>query len=251
MKPGIKMLMPRFILLLALCGPGASRAQELVIAISTGSAMPMTEFTGYRLSGGLLRDFGDALATTLQMTPQYLLVPRKRVEEVLQSGKADIVCDLRPEWLDARNYRWSSAIFTNNMIVASRADTPPARSLLALRGVRLGTIHGYRYPEIDLAIGSNYMRDEAPSDDANLSKLVLNRVDYLLTNSLHFDYARAVHPRRELLNAATLKINSFDTYCAIKPGGKLSLSRLNRAVSTLHNSGAIGRMMARYRPPSP
>jgi polar amino acid transport system substrate-binding protein len=243
-------MMPRFILLLALSCAGLCRAQELVFAISMGSAMPMTEFTGYRLSGGLLREFGDALADSLQLTPRYLLVPRKRVEETLQTGKADIVCDLRPEWLDGKDYLWSSAIFTNNMIVANRIDIPPARSLRDLRGLRLGTILGYRYPEIDAAIGHAYTRDEAPSDDANLTKLVMRRFDYLVTNSLHFDYARFVHPARQQLHPNSLKINSFATYCAIMPDSKLSIRHLNRAIAELHKQGAIEHMMAHYRPPS-
>ncbi|WP_229255626.1 substrate-binding periplasmic protein [Duganella sacchari] len=218
-----------------------------MFAISSGSAMPMTAFSGYTLSGGLLKDFGDALAAALQLTPRYLLVPRKRVEEMLQTGKADIVCDLKPEWLDGKNYAWSSAIFTNNLIVASRTDTPPANTLRDLRDARLGTIHGYRYPEIDAEIGVHYTRDDAMSDEVNLAKLVLHRFDYIVTNSLYFDYARYVHPSRQQLNAVSLKINSFNTYCAIRPDGKLTLAQLNRAIDALHRRGAIDQMMARYR----
>jgi len=241
-------MMPTLILSIALFCAGACRAQELVFAISTGSAMPMTEFAGGGLSGGLLRDFGDDLAARLNLTPRYRLVPRKRVEETLQSGRADIVCDLRPEWLDYKGYLWSSAIFTNNMIVATRTDTRPPQSLRDLRGARLGTIRGYRYPEIDAAIGSAYVRDEAASDDANLAKLILRRFDYLVTNSLHFNYARIVHPSRQQLQPASLKIRSFDTYCAIKPDGKLTIHRLNHSVDSMHKDGAIERMMKRYRP---
>jgi polar amino acid transport system substrate-binding protein len=242
--------MPTLLLSLILLCARVCWAQELVFAISTGSAMPMTEFSDQRLSGGLLKDFGDALAERLQLTARYVLVPRKRVEWTLRTGKADIVCDLRPEWLDGRDYRWSSAIFTNNMIVATRIDTPAVQSLRDLRGARLGTILGYRYPEIDAAIGKGYMRDEALSDDANLSKLVLHRFDYLLTNSLHFDYARSVHPARQQLNPSSLKISSFDTYCAIRQDSKLPIERLNSAIAAMHRQGAIERIMAHYRPPA-
>lgn len=234
-------------MLLLLLSAGVCRAEELVFAVSSGSAMPMTAFSGPTLKGGLLKDVGDALAATLQLAPRYVVVPRKRVEEMLQSGKADMLCDLRPEWLDGRNYLWSSAILSNDMVVAMRTDSQIVLALGALRGVKLGTVLGYRYPEVEAQLGRDFVRDNAVSDDINLAKLAAHRFDYILTNSLYLGYARYMHPSREQLSPVSLKIMSFDTYCAIKRDGKLNLAQLNRPIDALHRHGTLKRMVARYR----
>ncbi len=85
----------------------------------------------------------------LNLTPRYLLIPRKRVEGTVSSGAADLVCDLRPEWIDSRDWQWSAAVFTNHMIVAQLDGTAPIKQLQQLKHMRIGTVLGYRYPELE------------------------------------------------------------------------------------------------------
>jgi ABC-type amino acid transport substrate-binding protein len=223
-------------------------ASELVYVVSTGSAMPMTDFRDGVLTGGLLKEFGDALARELGMTPRYLTVPRKRVEVPLASGQADILCDLRPEWLDGKDWLWSAAIFTNNEIVVNRADTASIRDVGELRQRRTGTILGYRYAHLEQALGDNFLRDDAASDELNLAKLLRHRFAYMLTNSLYFDYQRKIHPERAQLNPAAYKVAAFDTYCALPPNGKLSLPAVDKAIQALKKRGEIQAMLAHFRP---
>lgn len=225
------------------CGAG-----EIVFAVSTGSAMPMTEFRHGVLTGGLLKEFGDALARELNATPRYLSYPRKRVEAALIGGQADLVCDLRPEWLDRKDWHWSASIFTNNMIIASRSDTSPLPQLAALAGQRVGTILGYRYREVEAALGTQFLRDEALTDEINLNKLLTQRFEYLLTNSLYFEYQRKVHPAGRQLNPSAYKVMSFDTYCALPPKGKLQLAKVNHAIQAMKSHGEIQAMLSRFRP---
>lgn len=225
-----------------------ARAEELVYVVSTGSAMPMTDFRDGALAGGLLKEFGDALAHELRMTPRYLNVPRKRVEAPLANGQADILCDLRPEWLDGKDWLWSEAIFTNNEIVATRIDTAAVRSVAELRRQRIGTILGYRYAHLETPLGDEFARDDAISDDFNLSKLLRSRFRYMLTNSLYFDYQRKTHPDRAKLNPVVYKVFAFDSYCALPPHGKLALPALNRAIQALKRRGDIQAILDRFRP---
>lgn len=225
-----------------------ARAADLVFGVSTGSAMPMTQFTEGKLTGGLLKDFGDALARELHMTPRYLNLPRKRVEETLATGKADLLCDLRPEWLDGKHWLWSDMVFSNKLIVASRVDTLPLPQLAALADQRVGTILGYRYPEIETVLGNHFLRDEAGSDDVNLTKLLRGRFQYLLANSLYYDFQRKVHPERARLNGTSYELLGFDTYCAMPPDGKVRLEQVNRAIAALRKRGEMQTIMDRYRP---
>jgi ABC-type amino acid transport substrate-binding protein len=243
----IRMSLP-ILFLAALLLAAPSRAGELVYVVSTGSAMPMTDFRDGVLAGGLLKEFGDALARELGMTPRYLTVPRKRVEVPLAAGQADILCDLRPEWLDGKDWLWSAAIFTNNEIVASRSDTAAIRGLGELRKQRMGTILGYRYTHLEQPLGEDFIRDDAASDDLNLAKLLRYRFAYMLTNSLYFDYQRKIHPERALLNPVAYKVSAFDTYCALPPNGKVTLPTVDKAIQSLKKRGAIQAMMAHFRP---
>lgn len=210
--------------------------------------MPMTDFHDGALTGGLLKDFGDALARELHKTPRYLPVPRKRVEEPLASGQADLLCDLRPEWLEGKDWRWSEAIFNNRQIVVSRSDTPALKKIADLTELRTGTILGYRYAEIEQVLGARFVRDDAISDDANLAKLLRNRFNYMVTNALYYDYQRKTHPGREHLNPQVLQVMSFDSYCALPPHGKLDPASVDKAIQAMKKRGEIQAMMERFRP---
>ena len=232
--------------LLLICLP--ARSADLVFGVSTGSAMPMTLFQDGKLSGGLLKDFGDSLARELQLSPRYLNLPRKRVEEALAIGRVDLLCDLRPEWLDSKTWLWSDTVFSNKLIIVSRAETLPLAQLSDFSGVRIGTIFGYRYPEIEAALGERFWRDEANSDDSNLTKLLRGRFDYMLANALYVDYQRKIHPERARLHRAAYKLLDFDTYCVLRPDGKLRVQQVNRAIAVLRKRGEMQAIMDRYRP---
>ena len=224
---------------------------DLVFAVSTGSAMPMTEFKKEQLTGGLLKDFGDALAAELNMTPRYLILPRKRVEAALHAGQADLLCDLRPEWLDSVGWQWTGTVFSNVMIVASRSDTRPIARLSDMAGQRVGTVLGYRYPEVERRMGARFQRDDAASDELNTGKLLNGRFNYMKSNAIYYDYQRKVHPGGGRLNPAVFPIRPFDTYCALPPQGRLKLAEVDQAIAALRKRGAMQQILARYRPPRP
>ncbi|HEY0061259.1 MAG TPA: ABC transporter substrate-binding protein [Telluria sp.] len=235
-----------FLALLALLCPVS--AEPITFAVSTGSAMPMTQFRGETLQSGLLKDFGDALALELKREPRYLNLPRKRVEAALLDGQADLLCDLRPEWLDSKGWLWTGTVFSNNMIIVSRADTPVLNKLSGLSRRRVGTLLGYRYPELERELGRDFSRDDAATDDLNTSKLLGKRFDYMMSNSLYIDYQRLAHPQGFQLNAAVLTVRSFDTFCALPPHGRLQLDTVNRAIIALRQRGTMRAIYARYRP---
>lgn len=233
---------------LALTGVAPAHCGTLVFAVSSGSAMPMTGFRNEVLESGLLKDFGDALAHELALEPLYMTLPRKRVEGALLSGQADLLCDLRPEWMDSKTWHWTDAVFSNNMIIVSRTDTRPLPRLSALSGERVGTVLGYRYPELEKRLGERFQRDDAATDDVNTSKLLTGRFRYMMSNSLYYDYQRKVHPAGAQLNRAVFKVIAFDTYCALPPGGNLNVDRVNNAIAAMRKRGDMQRIYDRYRP---
>lgn len=209
--------------------------------------MPMTDIRNDELRGGILKEFGDALSAQLHLNPKYVIFPRTRVEGALLRGHADVLCDLRPEWLDNQTFLWSEAIISNRMIVAMRRETPLPASLSAVAGRRVGTIRGYRYPEIE-RLEPKVERDDAANDSQNLEKLLHRRFDFIFTNRIYFDYQRKVHPERNRLAPYSLTITDFDTYCAVPANGKVAIKDLNRAIAALKVRGTLHSILARYRP---
>jgi ABC-type amino acid transport substrate-binding protein len=134
------------------------------------------------------------------------------------------------------------------MIIVGRIDTAPLGSLRELAGARTGTIGGYRYPLLDHELGPQFVRDDAASDDLNLRKLLRRRFDYMVTNSLYYDYQRRAHAERARLARAVLDIEPFDTYCALPPGGKLSVAQVNRALLALRKHGRMKAILESYQP---
>ncbi|MYM38024.1 substrate-binding periplasmic protein [Duganella qianjiadongensis] len=241
--------MKRFFLLVAFfCYLTPASSGELVFAVSTGTAMPHTQFQQGQLTGGLIKAFGDALAQELGMSARYLLVPRKRLEAPLRNGAADVVCDMRPEWLDGKDWQWSEAIFANHEIVATRRDTPAIRSIYEIRRQRIGTILGYHYPHIEQPLEGEFTRDDAANNDQNVAKLLRKRFTYIITNRLYYDYQRKVHPERAALNPATYTVWTFETYCALPPRSKLSLATLDRAILSLKRRGKLQSILDSFRP---
>ncbi|MTW32420.1 transporter substrate-binding domain-containing protein [Pseudoduganella danionis] len=238
-----------FLLFVTVCCLGPAQGGELVFVVSTGTAMPHTEFQQGQLTGGLIKALGDALAQELGLSARYLLVPRKRLEAPLRDGKADVVCDMRPEWLDGKDWQWSETVFANHEIVATRRDTAAIRSIYELRRQRVGTILGYRYPHVEQPLDDEFTRDDAANNDQNLAKLLRKRFTYMITNSLYYDYQRKVHPERAALNPLTYTVWSFDTYCALPAQGKLSLATLDHALQSLKKRGRIQAILDHFRPP--
>ncbi|MGZ3184074.1 MAG: substrate-binding periplasmic protein [Telluria sp.] len=232
--------------LAALARPAA--ADDLTFAIQNGSDMPMTHFRDGALVGGILKELGDAIGRELGLHPRYITVPRKRVEAAVLAGEADLVCDLRPEWLNSPALSWSQAILGNNMIVAGLADTPPLQRIEELANRRVGTLLGYRYPRIEAALGARFQRDDSVNDAQNLGKLLRRRFDYLVTNSIFYDYQLKVHPDRDQLQAHPFLIRQFDTYCALGPAAKRRLPALDNAITALKRRGAIQGILEQFRP---
>lgn len=244
---GFTMSLTRFLLFVVLLTSKTVFASGLVMAISNGSGMPMTDIRGEELMGGILKEFGDALGAQLNLQPRYMILPRTRVEGALLRGHADLLCDLRPEWLDNQTFLWSEAIISNRMIVAMRRETPVPSSLNAIAGLRVGTVRGYRYPEVD-HLQPKIVPDNAANDSQNLEKLLLGRFDFIFTNRIYFDYQRKVHPERTRLASHNLKITDFDTYCAVHAQGEVGIEELNQAIAALKSRGIIQAILARYRP---
>ncbi len=230
---------------LALLLPLSLRAAELVILVDTATEMPMARFEHYRLVEGTHQDIGIALAKALGREPRFLVLPRKRIPEALMSGKADLLCGYIPEWLDGK-FAWSQPFMPLvEVIVTDRAAERP-HSLADLRGEAIGTVFGYKYPELERVLGKDFVRADGPSTDLNLRKLARGRLRHMVTSRHLIEY-RVKLGEPVLSLHAPLVVKEYMAGCAISPQARVTAAQVKRAVASIVHDGTVAAIMGRYK----
>lgn len=237
----------RLALAALLCSATAAPAQEapLVFIAPANHTLPFVDLQRGQLAGGILKDLGEAIAERVGRKPAFLVVPSKRVSAALDAGEADVLCYTAPRWIDATHIRWSRPVFDYMGVVARRADAPPLQQLSQLQDERIGTVAGYRYLEVEAALGPRFQRDDAPDMGRNLAKLTAGRVRYAMTEKLTLAYAMRESPAPGPQLALTTV--SYPTHCVFSTRRNLPLTALDKAVEALVADGSIERILARYR----
>lgn len=232
----------------ALALPVAAAPGEVVFIAATNHTAPLSTFTGERLSGGIVKDLGDALAQRLGLRARYLSLPSKRAPQALRDGAGDLLCYTRPQWIGS-DFLFTVPVLPNAEVVAARADAPALHQLRQLADQPLGTVLGYHHPEVEKALGPGFRRDNAIDMTANLRKLMAGRMAYALTDHLVLSDLQRRHP--ELGLREELVIGRFVAPCALSPNSSLSLKAINAALKALMAEGEVQRILDRYAPASP
>jgi polar amino acid transport system substrate-binding protein len=230
--------------LVALCCAGAHAApRELVMLAPLNHSMPVARFAGAELTGGILKDIGELLAARLGRSARFVGVPSRRVGLMLAGGEADGVCLVQKNWIDG-DFDWSPELIPSGGAVLARADAPPVRRLDDLRGKKLGTVAGYRYGYLD-PLGQDFLRDDAPSSEHSLRKLLAGRTQYALMElSMGLWHVRndASHSLRlDLVYERTM------ARCAFSRKSAVAYADIERAIDGIIADHAVERIMARYR----
>lgn len=233
---------PLLILLLALLCP-ALRAQDIVFVAATNHSEPLSRFEKGQLSGGIIKDLGDALARRMGLRPRYLSMPSKRAPMALRDGEGDLLCYTRPQWIGP-DYRFTLPLIPNAEVVAARPEARRLRSMADLADQEVGTVLGYRYAEAEAALGERLRRQDAPDMQANLRKLVAKRMAYAITDRLVLRAHQRQHPEQRLRE--DLVLNAFTAPCALSPLSPLKLDAVNAALAEMVADGELQRILASY-----
>jgi polar amino acid transport system substrate-binding protein len=206
--------------------------------------MPIADFVGGKLTGGIMKDVGEAIAARIGRRVRFITVPSRRVALVLSQGEADGVCYVQPYWIDG-HYQWSVPLIPNGAVVLARADAPAIASAADLRAKKIGTVAGYRYPYFEDALGKDFVRDDAPSMQHNLRKLEAGRTRYALIEQATAAWEQRVAPQQKL--RIDLVYETFKARCAFALHSRVPMDQLNAAIEQLLADGTVERIMARYR----
>ncbi len=196
------------------------------------------------MSAGILMELGGAIALKLHREARYLTVPRNRLDKVLTDGTVDGICYVMPGWVTAP-VNWSRSVIRNENLLVGGAHIVAPHTLKDVADERLGVVLGYRYPELDAALGGRYLRDDSPSMPLNIKKLAVGRYRYAVVDRLSLEYQAKLVP--ELQTFSTFPITRFAAGCAFSKASKIPFSRVDRAIQQLVKDGTVERILARYR----
>jgi ABC-type amino acid transport substrate-binding protein len=226
------------------CAARAQAPPDIVFLAPLNHAMPIARFEGGALTGGILKDLGDAIAQRLHRQARYVAVPSKRVALALSGQEADGVCYLLPGWIDG-DYHWSRPLIPNNVAVVAHRDVPVIRSIAQLAGVRVGTVLGYRYEPLEKALGSRFVRDDAASTEQMFAKLLAGRVDYAMLEQMTIGWYLRNQPGAKL--RADVVIASFKASCAFSKASRIPFADLDRAIDAVAADGTVDTILSHYR----
>jgi polar amino acid transport system substrate-binding protein len=229
---------------LSLCCAAANGApRELVMLAPLNHTMPVARFAGNELTGGILMDLGELLAAKLGRKARFIAVPSRRVSMLLARGAADGVCLVQPHWIDG-DFHWSAPMIPTGGALLARADAPPIRRLDDLRGKMVGTVAGYRYSYL-APLGKDFLRDDAPSSEHSLRKLLAGRTQYAL---LELSIA-AWQVKNDTAHRLRLDIAYEHTMarCAFSQASSIPYAEIKRASDSIIEEHGIEKIMARYR----
>lgn len=240
--------------LLALMTPLACVAQELpkhlVCYDDIFQPFFMREgdtFTG--LNVDLVAEAGHRLGITIE----FRQIPFKRLElELSQGNAANIECGFSFSRTEAREKYLTFGrvpIQPTDYMLFVRTELHGIETLDALVGKVIGVRAGFRLPEI-ITEGVKTNRwhiEEAGGDDVNFKKLMLGRIDAVLTNrdvglyTLHELKIDGVHP-------ISPPLTHLDTYMVFPKNQKAEIlsAAFDNAFSSMVTDGTINRLREKY-----
>jgi polar amino acid transport system substrate-binding protein len=186
-----------------------------------------------------------AAALTEQSHGRYAFkatqLPRKRLAmTIADPAWKGVVAWANPAWFNdtaMRRYLWSAPFMTDTNLIVSTREHPLDYSgdIQALAGLRIGTIFGHRYPDLDPLLRNHTLeRNDVASELQNLQKLRLGRLDAVLIQGSSLPYYRAELPDLDRwLYVARTPRNSFQRFLFTSLRNAELVSFLNTALAQL------------------
>ncbi|OFA01573.1 ABC transporter substrate-binding protein [Duganella sp. HH101] len=134
-----------------------------------------------------------------QLSFKLIYLPRKRLQLQVERGELDgIVIGMMPEWFNdaaQKKYLWTVPFAIDRYVIVLPAGQAYSASKPgALSGRTIGMALGYSYPGLEAWMQQQgLVRSDAISDDNNLEKLRLGRVDSVMVAESIARYYLKVH----------------------------------------------------------
>jgi polar amino acid transport system substrate-binding protein len=170
-----------YALVFLLCLSSISYAQPLKVCTNEWPPYTLLEEGNVR---GIDADLLHLVLTNLGVSYEITLEPWRRCLRKMNDGTLDILLDAFYSDERAKTMIFPGEPMADSAMVLFHARARPhtINSVDDLAGLRVGTEPGYAYSHSGFASGTHFEREDAPTLDANIGKLLLGRIDLVITD---------------------------------------------------------------------
>lgn len=224
---------------------------QLRIAVYESLGYPLSVFDEHwTLRGGLQKEFGDRIARLMDGNPVYIAYSRKRIENAVISGEADLLCYTSPKWFNQpAEAIWSAATIPQLERIVVLSDKAMLENFPEhLLKKKLATQIGYHYPEIDQLVESGQIKRLDQASVAGMFRMLeVGAADALIGSETEIEgYFKKFPEKRTHFNLSKNAFSILQTQCALSAKSSWRIESLNQAIRSMHEAGEISRMMRNY-----
>lgn len=241
----------KFGLLLLLCigwlGSGWAKPQ-LVVNYSPSDNAPYVLLTQAPVESGIIVELMQEFARRADVEVVFQLTPRKRLEYSLEMGRIHIVVTSNPKWLEQPdNVDWAIPLFDEKNVLVIRRGSPDIADIEDLKGLRVGTILGYAYPEIDLLFeqGDSFRSDSVEMLH-NLTKLRAGRLDAVITSDIQGAWLIKQNGFKSELVFGSYLVSEQKLIPAVSRLSPVPLETINRVFQSMLDDGFVAKLLLKY-----
>lgn len=232
-----------------LCWPLIAGAQERTLI---AAADPYPPYVDPQVPGqGLAMEIVRAAYKTQGYTVKLEMMPWVRAEKGVSEGRYDILVDVWRTEARAKELLFSTAYAVSKVKFIKRKENPfEFTGLDSLSGKRIGVIRGYGYSDAFNA-ATTFTREEVPSMEHNINKLLLKRIDLTLEDEITAKgLIRKMGPKVEEqldFTANALANNPLYVAAGLKhPRNKDIIEAFNRGLLAIKADGSFLAIEKRY-----
>jgi len=227
----------------------ADNKSALIFGYGDHNAAPYAIEESERLFGGIIKDIATEIAGELDIDVTFVKTTRKRIERYLENNTIHVELITNPAWLsNSEKLQWSEAIFTEkNIMVIKASNNNRYNELKDLRGMIIGTIRGYKYPELQLFFDKNYfIRYDVSNLDVNFIRLELDRIDALVDADILINYQLMQNKNSQAFQVLPITVSKHSIRAALSPNAPVTIHQFNKALKKLTDQGVIAAILKKY-----
>ncbi len=210
---GLPLLQPQATWALPKTLPGTLR-----FAVSDSWVPPYIVRTQGEPVSGLMLDLIHLVAQAAPARAVLVKLPSQRIDAAIHDGEVDLHCLISPTWYGPEGPpgRLGPALLVLEDVLVTREPGPPLE-LPAQRGLRVGTVLGYRYDSLQSGFDVGALRrEDAPSPWHMLEKLRLGRTEAAVCDRRVLAHYNEARPEAERLHVRQ-RVARMPTYACVSP----------------------------------
>ncbi|MEO4046816.1 transporter substrate-binding domain-containing protein [Pseudomonas sp. CAU 1711] len=245
-------LFQRQIIAALLCGLALAARAEPLRLVTEAWAPYVYQDNGQ--PSGLDYEISVEVLRRLGVEAQWQFLPWKRCLLALEQGQADGILDIfRTPQREAHMLFVEEPLSQVEFVLFFASNRPyPYRKLEDLRDLLIGTSPGYWYNDQAFRDSQLFSREEAPSHEANLGKLVRQRVDLVLNDRRAGLYLAARMGLGSQLGYNPKVVGEDRLYLALRRTPEMAelAGRFALELRRFKQEQAYARLQARYAEPA-